>query len=86
MPCWLRATSGTCRRPSSRAISAVPCSLPNKMISGLGSSFVQLVIALRWITPMCPWNGFNTAQTVIRGEARESGGLRVLRLTRRVTP
>ena len=64
----------------------LPCSLPNKMISGFGSSFVQLVIALRWITPMCPWNGFATAQTVIRGEARESGGLRVLRLTRRVTP
>jgi hypothetical protein len=37
------------------------------MISGLGSSFVQLVIALRWMTAMWPWKGFATAQIVSIG-------------------
>jgi hypothetical protein len=34
------------------------------MTSGRGFSLVQLVIAFRWMTPMCPQNGFGIANIV----------------------
>ena len=45
------STSGTWIRPSSSQISAVPSSSPNMRISGRGSSRVQLLRPLRWMTP-----------------------------------
>jgi hypothetical protein len=34
------------------------------MTSTLGSSLVQLVIAFRWMTPMCPSNAFGVVKSV----------------------
>lgn len=85
VPFRLRATSGIWTSPSSRAHSATPSSLPNRMISGRGCNLVQLAMALRWMVSMCPLNGLGIARIVIGGEASESSGLEVPRLTRRVT-
>src|ERR1700746_776754 len=42
----------------------MPSSLPNKMISGRGFSFVQLVMAFHWMIPICPLNAFGMENNV----------------------
>src|SRR5215470_6434463 len=49
------------------------------MISGLGLSRVQLVMAFRWITLICPWKGLGRAKSVIMAVAQGKLGLGCLR-------
>lgn len=65
MPNSLQATSGTCCKPNSWQISAVPSSSAKRIISGLGCNNVQLMTALRCIIAKWPLNGLGQANIVI---------------------
>jgi hypothetical protein len=46
-------------------MSAVPESVPMRMISGLGLSLIQLSIAFLWMIPVCPTKALGRAKIEI---------------------
>ena len=74
VPSAVVATSGTWVMPSSPQISAVPSSVPNRMMSGRGDRWVQLSMALRWITAKMPRNALGVERIVRQGASPGSGG------------